>query len=195
MTTPLRTVSFTQLKDATREEFQYLHRLEIEYHAGLPRRILKALEELDGEGSIQGYQVSRLGHSLQTATRAERDGADIEMVVAALIHDIGDALGTANHSQLAASVIRPYVRKEVTWVIEMHGLFQMQYFAHLIDQDPTGHLAYQDHRWAASCQRFCERWDQPSFDPHYPTEPLSHFASRVEEVFSRRPFDPAFVER
>jgi predicted HD phosphohydrolase len=158
----------------------------------LPDRLLVALGRLGD--SLQGYKVSRLEHSLQSATRAENDGADIEMIVAALVHDIGDELAPENHSQMAASILRPYVRAEVTWVVEMHGLFQMQYYAHFYDKDPSGHLAYRDHPWFDSCQRFCAVYDQAAFDPAYPTKPLSHFEPMLREVFSRKPFDPAFLK-
>ena len=182
----METVSFTQMKDGTQEEYLFLQKLEHEYIRALPERLLAALERLGG--SLQGYQLSRLEHSLQSASRAEDDGADIEMIVAALVHDLGDELAPENHSQFAASILKPYVRAEVTWVVEMHGLFQMQYYAHHYGKDAQGHLAYKDHPWFASCQRFCERYDQAAFDPAYPTRPLSHFAPMLREVFSRTPF-------
>ena len=185
-------VEFIEMKDGTREEYVFLQKLEHDYIRQLPDRLLQALQRLDG--SLQGYKVSRLEHSLQTATRAENDGADIEMVVAALVHDIGDELAPENHSQMAASILRPYVRAEVAWVVEMHGLFQMQYYAHHYDKDPAGHLAYRDHPWFDSCQRFVAVYDQAAFDPAYPTKPLSHFEPMLREVFSRRPFDPAILK-
>lgn len=186
-------VQFTQMKDGTREEYVFLQALEHDYIRQLPDRLLHGLQRLDG--SLQGYQVSRLEHSLQSATRAEDDGADIEMVVAALVHDIGDELAPENHSQMAAAILRPYVRAEVTWVVEMHGLFQMQFYANHYGKDAAGHLAYRDHPWFDSCQRFCERYDQAAFDPSYPTRPLAHFEPMLREVFSRKPFDPAVIQQ
>jgi predicted HD phosphohydrolase len=175
-------VAFTQMKDGTKAEYEYLHGLEAQYIARTPDRIIESLRRLGG--GLEGYQVSRYEHSLQSATRAEADGADIEMIVAALIHDVGDELAPENHSQLAAAMIRPYVRAEVTWVVNMHGIFQQLYY---------GHDAYRDHPWFDSCATFCERWDQASFDPTYPTKPLEHFEPMLREVFSRRPFDPAIT--
>jgi predicted HD phosphohydrolase len=186
-------VQFTQMKDGTQEEYVFLQALEHDYIRQLPDRLLQGLQRLDG--SLQGYQVSRLEHSLQSASRAEDDGADIEMVVAALVHDIGDELAPENHSQMAAAILRPYVRAEVTWVVEMHGLFQMQFYAHHYGKDAAGHLAYRDHPWFDSCQRFCERYDQAAFDPSYPTRPLAHFEPMLREVFSRKPFDPAVIQQ
>ncbi|MFO1193641.1 MAG: HD domain-containing protein [Rhodoferax sp.] len=188
----MQTVDFVQMKHGTAEEYHFLHKLESEYIRALPDRLLVALERLGD--SLQGYKISRLAHSLQSATLAEADGADIEVIVAALIHDLGDELAPENHSQLAAAIIRPYVRAEVTWIIEMHGLFQMQYYAHHYGRDPNGYLAYKDHPWFESCCRFCERYDQAAFDPSYPTKPLSYFAPMLREVFSRAPFDPAVLK-
>jgi predicted HD phosphohydrolase len=188
----MQTVDFVQMKDGTAADYQFLHVLENDYIRALPDRLLVALERLGD--SIQGYKVSRLQHSLQSASLAEADGADIETIVAALVHDLGDELAPENHSQLAAAILRPYVRAEVTWIVEMHGLFQMKYYAHFYGRDPHGHLAYKDHPWYASCWRFCERYDQAAFDPATPTKPLSHFAPMLREVFSRKPFDPAVLK-
>ncbi|MEN9645563.1 MAG: hypothetical protein RL238_2232 [Actinomycetota bacterium] len=184
-------VTFTQMRDGTREEYEFLHGLERQYIDLLPDRILTALQQLDD--GLAGYRVTRLEHSLQAATRAERDGADIEWIMAALVHDIGDGLAPSNHSQFAASIIRPYVRDEVTWVVNMHGLFQQHYYGHHIGLDPDAREAYRDHPWFDSCERFCERWDQAAFDPDYPTEPIEHFEPMVREVFSRPAFGGAAV--
>jgi predicted HD phosphohydrolase len=187
----MSTVSFSAMADGTADDYRLLDELEQVHVAGLPDRILRALSGLSQ--SLDGYKIDRLQHSLQSATRAEADGADIEWIVAALIHDIGDELAPLNHSQFAAAMIRPYVRAEVTWVIEMHGLFQMVYYAHHLGQDPNGRDAYREHPWFESCVNFCERWDQTSFDPDYPTRPLDHFAPMVREIFSRPAFDPAII--
>ena len=188
----MNTVSFTQMKDGSAEEYALLHRLEADYIRALPDRLLVALQRLGD--SLQGYQVSRLEHSLQSATRAEDDGADVDLIVAALLHDLGDELAPDNHSQLAASILRPYVRAQVTWVVEMHGLFQMRYYAHHLGKDPDGYLAYRDHPWFEDCVTFCERYDQAAFDPAYPTRPLSHFEPLLRAVFARKPFDPAVLQ-
>lgn len=188
----MRTVSFRQMKDGTKADYEFLDKLEQGYIAGLPDRVLRALRALDD--TLSGYQVTRLEHSLQAATRAENDGADQEMILGALIHDLGDDLAPENHSQYAAVIIRPYVRPEVTWVVEHHGLFQKVYYAHHFGEDPYAREIYADHPYYESCLRFCERWDQASFDPDYPTRSLSHFEPLVRRVFSRAPFDPEIVE-
>jgi len=185
-------VTFTQMQDGSAQDYQLLHQLEQAYIHTLPDRLLAALQDLSE--SLPGYQISRLEHSLQSATRAEDDGADIDMVVAALLHDVGDVLAPDNHSQMAAAILRPYVRAEVTGVVEMHGLFQMQFYAHHLGKPNDCHLAYAQHPWFASCQRFCALYDQTSFDPAYASRPLSYFAPMVHTVFARKPFDPAVLQ-
>lgn len=184
-------VSFHRMEDGTREDYALLDRAEREYVRALPDRLLEALRKLDH--SLQGYPVSRLGHSLQTATRALRDGADDELIVAALIHDVGDDLAPYNHSEIAAGIIRPYVRPEVTWIVEQHGLFQTYYYAHHYGRDRNAREKFRDHPWYQACRNFCADWDQCSFDPGYPSEPLSTFESRVRDIFSRPAHDPRYV--
>ncbi len=185
------TVSFRQMKDGTRADYQLLERHEREYARALPERVLAALQKLDA--GLDGYPVSRLGHSLQTATRALRDGADDELVVAALLHDVGDDLAPYNHAELAAAILRPYVRPEVTWIVEQHGLFQSYYYAHHYDRDRNGRERFRGHRWFDACAAFCERWDQASFDPAYASEALERFVPLVREVFGRPAHDPRYV--
>ena len=187
----MQQVSFRRMDEGTPADYALLNKLEDEFVGALPERILAALREL--EQSLAGYQISRLEHSLQSATRAERDGADIEMIVGALIHDLGDDLAPLNHSQLAASIIRPYVRGEVAWVIEHHGVFQMYYYGDAMGVDKNAREIYRSHKWFDSCENFCERWDQMSFDPDYTSYPLTHFEPMVREIFSRPPFDPRIV--
>lgn len=187
----MNTVKFRQMKDGDAADYALLEHLEHEFVNELPERILDALRKL--EYSLAGYQVSRLQHSLQTASRAEADGADEEYIVAALIHDLGDDLAPLNHSQLAAAIIRPYVRPEVAWVIHQHGLFQNFYYAHFYGGDRLERERYRDHPWYQRCVDFCERWDQASFDPQYPTRNLAHFEPMVRRIFGRKAFDPAVV--
>jgi predicted HD phosphohydrolase len=184
-------VSFRQMKDGTAADYLLLDRSERDFAATLPDRILEQLATLDH--SLEGYPLSRLGHSLQTATRAEAAGADEEMVLAALIHDIGDGLAPYNHAELAASIIRPYVRPEVAWIVEQHGLFQMYYYAHHMGGDRNAREKFRDHPWYGACAHFCEAWDQASFDPAYPTEPLAHFEPLVRRIFGREAHDPRYT--
>jgi predicted HD phosphohydrolase len=184
-------VSFHRMEDGTREDYALLERAEREYVRALPDRLMEALQKLDH--SLQGYPVSRLGHSLQAATRALRDGADDELIVAALIHDLGDDLAPYNHSEIAAGIIRPYVRPEVTWIVEQHGLFQTYYYAHHYDRDRNAREKFRGHPWYQACHDFCANWDQSSFDPGYASEPLAAFEPRLRDIFSRPAHDPRYV--
>jgi predicted HD phosphohydrolase len=175
-------VSFRQMKDGTFEDYQLLERLEQGFIAGQADRILAALEALDH--SLDGYPVTRFVHSLQSATRAERDGADEDMIVGALLHDVGDLLAPCNHSEVAAAIIRPYVREQVTWIVANHGLFQAYYYAHHYGKNRNARERLREHPWYQATVDFCERWDQSSFDPGYDTLPLSHFEPMVRRVFA-----------
>jgi predicted HD phosphohydrolase len=186
-----RIVSFQRMEDGTREDYEFLDRSEREYALGLPDTILGALGKLDH--TLQGYPVSRLEHSLQTATRALRDGADDELVAAALIHDVGDELAPYNHAEVAAGILRPYVRPEVTWIVEQHGLFQSYYYAHHSGGNRDGRDRFRDHPWYQACRDFCANWDQCSFDPHYEWQPLSSFEPLIRKIFTRPPHDPKYV--
>ncbi len=185
-------VKFTAMKDGDKEDYDFLTEHEVAYTKGTASRLLEAMVSLD-EG-LSGYQITRLGHSLQSATRAERDGADTDWIVAALLHDIGDIYAPYNHDEYAATILKPFVREQVTWVVEKHGDFQLVYYGEHVGADPHKRDAYQGNPYFDDCAAFCERWDQSSFDPDYDTLPLSHFQSRVEEVFARAPYDPTVIQ-
>lgn len=185
-------VAFRQMKDGTQEEYEFLHEHEVEYATGTADRLLKAMVELDE--SMSGYQVTRLGHSLQSATRAWRDGADIDWVVSALLHDIGDIYAPYNHDEYAATILRPFVREQCAWCVQTHGDFQMVYYGHhLPGYDKNKRDRHAGHPYFDDCAEFCERWDQASFDPDYDDLPLEFFAPMVREVFARNAYDPAVV--
>ena len=186
------TVSFTQMKDGTREDYEMLAELERPYHALTADRILDELRR-QGEATLEGYKITRLDHGLQSATRAEAEGADIDWVVGTLLHDIGDGLAPQNHDRFSAEVIRPFVRWEVAWVVEHHGIFQMIYYAHHYGWDENARDEFKDHPCFDACAEFCERWDQSSFDPDYPSKPLEHFEPMVREVFARKAYAPDVV--
>ena len=178
-------VKFTQMKDGTKEDYDLLSKYEEKFSKDLPDRVLEALRNLDS--SVDGYQVTRLEHSLQSATRAEKDGADEEMVVATLIHDIGDNLAPHNHSQLVASVLRPYVSEKIYWIILHHGIFQEYYYAHHIGRDRNARDKFKDHPYYQDAVDFCEKWDQKSFDPNYESYSLEYFEPKVRKLFSKEP--------
>jgi len=184
-------VKFTAMKDGDREDYEFLNRHEIEFASKTAERLLGAMVDLDE--SMSGYQITRLGHSLQAATRAWRDGADTDWVVSALLHDIGDIYAPYNHDEYAAAILRPFVREQCAWVVEKHGDFQKLYYAHHVGGNPHARDAYRDHPWFDDCATFCERWDQNSFDPDYPHESIDFFRPMVEQVFARKAYDPAII--
>ncbi|MEL6452266.1 MAG: peptidase [Pseudomonadota bacterium] len=185
-------VKFTAMKDGDKEDYDFLTAHEVAYTRGTADRLLTALETLD-EG-LSGYQITRLGHSLQSATRAWRDGADTDWLVSALLHDIGDIFAPYNHDEYAASILKPFVREQCTWVVEKHGDFQMIYYGAHVGANPHKRDAYRGHAYFDDCATFCERWDQASFDPDYDTLPLDHFRPLVHAVFARDPYDPAVIQ-
>ena len=187
----MQQAKFTRMQDGDAEDYALIHALELDYAGSTVDRVLAGMEELK-EG-MQGYRVSRYEHSLQSATRAWWDGADIDWIVGALLHDIGDGMAPYNHDEYAALLIRPFVREQVSWCIEKHARFQLVYFGHFIGADPNKRDQFRDHPYYQDCVDFCARWDQTSFDPGYETQPLDFFEPMVREVFARKPYDPATI--
>ena len=184
-------VSFTRMADGTAEDYALLKGFEIEHARGLPDRLLQALEAM--QDSVEGYQVDRREHALQSATRAARAGEREEYVVATLFHDIGDMLATDLHGDMAAAVLGPFVDDELVWIVRHHGLFQTYYYAHHYCQDRYARDRYRDHPHFQACVRFCEEYDQASFDPAYHSEPVAFFEPMVRRVVSlERRRDPLF---
>ena len=181
----METVSFTQMAEGTREDYLLLQRLEKQYNETLPDRLLAAVEAL--KTSLSGYQVTRYEHSLQSATRAYRDGQDEAYVVAALLHDIGDVLAPYTHGEMVAAILRPYLPERIVWIVKYHGLFQMVYYAHHYGEDRNARDAYKDHPWYDDCAEFCEKYDQNCFDPSYDSLPLAFFEPMVRRIFTQEP--------
>ena len=186
-----KTVNFTQMKDGTAEEYAFLTKHETEHAKGTADILLQALVDLD-EG-LSGYKITRLGHSLQSATRAWRDGADIDWVVCALLHDIGDIYAPYNHDEYAAAILRPFVREQCSWCVQAHGDFQMVYYGHHVGGNPNKRDQFAGHIYFDDCALFCERWDQSSFDPDYDTLSIDVFVPMVREVFARQAYDPHVI--
>lgn len=180
------TVRFTRMDEGTREEYQLLDRHYKKLDLPLVDNVLEQLKRLGGDK--MGYQIDRYQHSLQTATRAMRDGADEEMIVIALLHDVGDLLGPWNHSDLAAAILQPYVSADNHWLVRHHGIFQGYYFWHHNGGDRFARERYRGHPMFERTAEFCERWDQMSFDPNYDTLPLEAFEPMVRRLFARPPF-------
>jgi len=182
----MKKVKFTQMKDGTKDDNLLLEKHEKKFIEETPSRILKYMSSLTS--TLEGYQVSRLEHSLQSATRALHDKAEDEMIVAALLHDIGDELAFHNHSEFAAAVLKPYVSEKTHWIIEKHGEFQMYYYAHHLGDNRNQRDKYKGHKYYEDTLKFCENWDQKSFDPNYKSLTLKDFEPYVKRIFSKTPY-------
>ena len=177
---------FTQMKDGTKEDYLLLEKHEKKFIEDTADRLIKFMSGLSN--TLEGYQITRLEHSLQTATRALNDKADDEMVVATLLHDIGDELAPLNHSEYAAAVLKPYVSEKTHWIIEKHGEFQMYYYAHHLGGNKNQRDKYKDHKYYQDTVDFCENWDQKSFDPNFKSLSLKEFEPFIKKIFSRKPY-------
>ena len=174
------------MKDGTKEDYLLLSKHEKKFIEKTADRIIKFMNELTK--TLEGYKINRLEHSLQTATRALKDKADDEIIVAALLHDIGDELAPFNHSEYAAAVLKPYVSEKTHWIVEKHGEFQMYYYAHHLGGNKNQRDKYKGHKYYQDTLEFCENWDQKSFDPNYKSLSLKDFEPYVKKIFSRNPY-------
>ncbi|CAD7848980.1 MAG: hypothetical protein [Olavius algarvensis Gamma 3 endosymbiont] len=178
----MQTVEFTRMEDGSREEYEFLDRLEGGYTARLPGRIMEAMQKL--ATSLSGYRINRLEHCLQGATRAQRAGESDEMIVAVLLHDIGDELAPHSHSEMAAAILRPFVSEKLYWIVKHHGVFQMYYYAHHCGGDRNCREMYRDNPWYQDAIDFCHNYDQNCFDPDYDWEPLEFFEPILRRVMA-----------
>ncbi len=181
---------YTELVDRSTRELATRH--DAAHHALSAAKVLDELTR-NGDDLMHGSTITRLDHALQAATRAYRDGGDADWIVAALLHDIGDVLAPRHHDRFSAEVLRPFVREEVSWVVEHHGIFHTAATADHYDWESGVHEQYRDHIFFQSCKDFCHRWDQASFDPAYTNEPLSTFEPMVVAVFARSPYSPDVI--
>ena len=182
----MKKVSFTEMKNGTKDDYQLLEKLESQYERKTADRILDYLASQTT--TLEGYQITRLEHSLQAATRAYKNEESEEMIVATLLHDLGDELAPMNHSQYAASVIKPYVSERTYWIILHHGLFQTYYSAEHLGGDKNAREKYKNAEHYQATIDFCEKYDQNSFDPKYKSFPLDFFKPFVKKIFSRKPY-------
>src|SRR5262245_659140 len=173
--------TFTRMDESTAEQWAEIGRQTGEHQGRVAQRALGMLRSL--EEITDGFAVDQLTHSLQTATRAERAGADDEVVFASLLHDVGKAVSVPNHPEIAAAILKPYVREDVYWMIRAHQDFQgRHYYAHF-GGNPDARERYRGEPWFELTERFADEWDQTAFDPDYATLPLEHFEPLVLERF------------
>jgi predicted HD phosphohydrolase len=175
--------TFTTMEHGTQTDWAAIGLEFMAYAKALPDRVLAHLRLLDGD--FGGFPVDRLTHSLQTATRAHRDGRDEEYVVCALLHDIGDTLGAYNHPDIAAAIVRPFVSEANHWMVTHHGIFQGYYFFHYVGLDRNMRDRFRDHPHYGRTAEFCEKYDAPAFDGKAETLPLDFFEPMLRRVFAK----------
>jgi predicted HD phosphohydrolase len=175
--------TFSDMKESTQEDWEKIGGCFREFAKGHPDRILEHLKLLDGD--FGGFQVDRLTHCLQTATFAHQDGKDEEYVVCALLHDIGDTLGTFNHADIAAAILEPFVSEENHWMVKHHAIFQGYYFFHHLGMDRNLREQYRDHPYYERTLEFVSKYDSPAFNPDGKTLPLEFFEPMVQRVMAK----------
>jgi predicted HD phosphohydrolase len=174
---------FTRMDLGTDEDFRILQEVHERNLAALPDLLFGMLSDLSADAA---YNLNRRDHSIQTATRALRDGADEEMVVVALFHDVGESLGPLNHGDVAAAILRPFISDDNYWLLAHHPLFQTYFYARHLGIDPNARDKFKGYPAYEKTVAFCARWDEVSFDPTYPNEPLSTFEPMVRRVLSKQ---------
>ncbi len=179
---PEARASFRAMTEGTQEDWMKIAGHFGPFAAQGGKRVLDHLRLLDGD--YGGFPVDRLTHSLQTATRAHKDGRDEEYVVCALLHDIGDTLGAFNHPDIAAAILKPFVSEKNHWMVENHGLFQGYYYFHYLGMDRDLRDGLRDHPYFQYTAEFCEKYDQAAFDPDYESMPLEFFEPMVIKLFA-----------
>ena len=174
---------FTRMQVSTQADWQLIAGEFMPFTRSLPDRVMAHLRLL--EGDYGGFPVDRYTHSLQTATRALRDGRDEEYVVCALLHDIGDTLGSFNHPDIAAAILKPFVCEANHWMVQHHGIFQGHYFFHHIGLDQNMREQFRGHEHFARTGEFCALYDNPAFDPAAETLPLSVFEPMLRRLMAQ----------
>jgi len=178
--------SFTDMSKSTPEDWTIIMAQRAELEHSLPNRIIEQFSHLRND--YGGFPVDRLEHSVQTATRAERDGQDDEYVLCALLHDIGDPLTPYNHPDVAAAILKPFVSNANHWMVEHHGIFQGYYFWHHLGMDREARNHFAGHEHYDHCEAFCAEYDAPAFDPSYESNPFEHYIPLIREVFGTNPW-------
>ena len=175
--------NFTSMQDSTQQDWQIIGGEFIQFAKALPQRIIQHLQLL--EGDYGGFPVDRYTHSLQTATRALQDGRDEEYVVCALLHDIGHTLGSFNHPDIAAAILKPFVSEANHWMVQHHGIFQGHYFFHHIGMDRNMREQFRSSPFFERTAEFCALYDNPAFDAKALTLPISEFEPMLKRVFAQ----------
>ncbi|HEX4947888.1 MAG TPA: HD domain-containing protein [Blastocatellia bacterium] len=176
-------MTFTRMDQSTAAEWMNIGKEVAKRQAQMPALIKSMLRQL--EEQVDGFATNQLVHALQTATRAVRDNASEELIVAALCHDIGKVISVVNHPAIAAEMLKPYVSRETYEIIRTHQDFQGRHYYTLMGLNPNARDQYRDQPWYSLAEKFTDEWDQTSFDPNYDTLPLEYFEPMIDRVFSK----------
>ena len=175
--------TFTRMEESTQDDWRRIGSEFMPFARRLPDRLIAHLRLL--EGDYGGFPIDRYSHSLQAATRALKDGRDDEYVACALLHDIGDTLGTFNHFDIAAAILKPFVSAENLWMVQNHGIFQGYYFFHHVGMDRDMREQFRDHPHFERTAEFVERYDNPAFDPAAEALPLAFFEPMLRRLMAQ----------
>jgi len=181
-------LEFRHLADSTKADHDILQpylEAENQFTADRVLEMFTSLRDKD----CGPLPVDMFEHGLQAATLAQRDGADEETIVCALLHDLGHYVAPMNHGRFVAEMLRPFISDENYWVLQHHTIFQAYYYLHHLGKDRNARDAYKDHPFYDSAVRFVERWDQKAFDPTFEAEPIETFVPMVRRLFARPPND------
>lgn len=179
----MKRATFKSMETSTADDWAIIKEEAGTFQRSVADRLIAHLKLL--EGDYGGFPVDRYTHSLQTATRAMKDGRDDEYVVCALLHDIGDTLGPANHFDIAAAILKPWVSAENLWMVQNHGIFQGYYFFHHLGLDRHLRDQFEGHPSYERTAEFCALYDNPAFDPKGETLPISEFEPALRKVFAK----------
>jgi predicted HD phosphohydrolase len=175
--------TFKIMSESTQQDWNAIMGEQLKFMGGLSGRILAHMKLLDGD--YGGFAIDRLQHCLQTAELAGEDGRDEEYVVCALLHDIGDTLGSTNHADVGAEILKPFVSEENYWMVKHHGIFQGYNFFHFIGMDRNMRDQFKSSPHYERTAEFIKKYDDRAFDCDKPRLILDVFEPMVRRVFAR----------
>jgi len=173
---------FTRMDQSTEQEWQHISEQHMPYIFEMPKRIMAMLNQT--KDLTLGFSTDQLHHALQTATMARRAGAEDEMILISLIHDIGKVISVPNHGQIAAEMIKPYVSEDAYHIIRTHQDFQGEHYYHYMGKPQDLRNQYKDETWYAKAKEFTDEWDQAAFDPAYKVDSLESFEPLINKFFA-----------
>lgn len=173
---------FTRMDQSTEQEWEHISEQHMPHIFDMPNRIMGMLKQL--QTLTLGFSTDQLHHALQTATMARRAGAEDEMILISLIHDIGKVISVPNHGQIAAEMIKPYVSEDAYHVIRTHQDFQGEHYYQYMGKPQDLRKQFVNESWYAKAVEFTDEWDQAAFDPKYEVDSLESFEPLINKFFA-----------